>query len=271
MAKLDTNIKFNMSSWPYIHSSMVPNSTPMFYGTDSEQLYNRNLKYAPQDWIYRDKKVEYTFNNYGLRMPENITTEGKSIYFSGTSHTMGIGVSEQDRFSDIVSKETKLDYINYAGPTYSIKLQILSFFNFLKTYDAPKVLVIEYAPSSGYTFFNNSQAIVYYSKHLSNTEYNNSYKELKETAFFENEAKIYQSMLQVLCKKNNIKLIELTLHPDDPFAFNNMFSYDLNNDIKTNNISLKYGRDVVKRDGEYSGHPGIQAHRDIAEHILKEL
>ena len=94
MAKLETIVNFNIDGWPYTHSSMVPSSTPMFYGTDSEQLYHRNLKHAPQDWIYRDKKVEYTFNNYGLRMSDNITSEGKSIYFSGTSYTMGIGISE---------------------------------------------------------------------------------------------------------------------------------------------------------------------------------
>lgn len=268
MAKLETIVNFDINSWPYTHSSMVPNDAPMFYGTDSEQLYNRNLKYAPQDWLYRNKKVNYTFNNYGLRMSDNITSEGKSIYFSGTSFTLGIGIDQNDRFSELVSNETKLNFINYSGPTYTIKLQVLSFFNYLKNHSKPDVLVIEYPPVSATTFFAKNKALFCYHNHMSSIdEYAKLYRVLENSNFFYEEATYLRQQLKSVCKSLGIKLIELTFKPKEQFIIDNdIFAYDLDK-VDTSDINLRYARDLFKD----SGHPGIQVHRDIADYILGRL
>ena len=138
MPKLETVINFDSTSWPYTHSTMPRNIIKDFYGPDTNELFFRNLRYLPDDWIYRSDKVLYNFNDAGLRMNKNISDVNEEfIYFSGTSFTMGIGIAEEKRFGEIVSKETKLDLINYAGPTYSIKLQVLSFFNAVNTNVSP--------------------------------------------------------------------------------------------------------------------------------------
>jgi hypothetical protein len=135
---------------------MVPNTAMQFYGTDSQQLFERNLKYRT-NWIYSDKEVTYHFNSDGLRMKKNLTEiDDNYILFSGTSYSMGIGLHEDDRFSNIVSNKLNLDFINCAGPTYSCKIQTINFFNLINSgYKLPKILVIEYAPEIGYTFYND--------------------------------------------------------------------------------------------------------------------
>lgn len=271
MSKLNTIINFNLTSWPYIHDTMIPNQKLNFYGPDKFELYERNKKYQPKDWLYFKEKIVYNFNSLGLRMKKNIDdVDQEFIYFSGTSFTMGIGISEDHRFSEIISNSLSLDMINYAGPTYSIKLQVLSFFNFIKNYKKPKILIIEYPPSVGYTFFEKENAITYYSKHVPDTHYSRPYNDLLQTEFLKNESLIYKNMLQVLCYECNIKLIEISFNKNDSFVSNDMIVVD-QNIIENNNINLRFGRDVFKQDGYYSGHPGIGIHKHVADEILKKL
>lgn len=272
MPNLETIVDYDLVTWPYVHSTMPKGCITEFYGTDSEQLYARNLKNLDSTWSYNSTPVTYNFNSYGLRMKKDIEyVEKDFIYFSGTSFTMGIGINEKDRFSELVSSALSLDMINYAGPTYSMKLQILSFFNFIKKFNKPKILVIEYPPSAGYTFFENTTAMMYYmNKYAPAISYNDIYNSLLTTDFFKNEAAIYRNMLQVLCKECNIKLIEVSFSKDDPFISSDMIivHQDI---IKNEEINLRFGRDVFKHNGYYSGHPGIGIHKHVAEEVLKKL
>ncbi len=271
MAKLETIVEHDWSSWPYVHSSMLKGCTTNFYGPDSEQLYNKNLKTLEQGWIYHNTPVTYNFNPQGLRMKKDINYVRKDfIYFSGTSFTMGIGVDEDSRFSELVSHELGLDMINYAGPTYSVKLQVLSFFNFIKEFNKPEILVIEYPPSVGYTFFENKKAITYYSKHTPDTHYSDVYTQLLATEFLKNEAIVYRNMLQVLCRECNIKLVEVSFNKDDPFVNDDFVIVD-QDVIDNSNINLRFGRDVFKQNGYYSGHPGIGIHQHVSKMILERL
>lgn len=271
MPKLQTIIDYDLYSWPYVHSSMPSGSLIYFYGTDSKHLYEKNLKTLPNNWIYYNQPVIYNFNSLRLRMKKDIVdVQDEFIYFSGTSFTMGIGVDEDHRFSEIVSNHLLLDMINYAGPTYSIKLQVLSFFNFIKNNKKPKILVIEYPPSNGYTFFENQKAITYYSKHLPTTHYSKVYNDLLNTDFLKSESIIYRNMLQILCRECNIKLLEISFNKKDPFVSSNMII--VNEDIIENqNINLRFGRDVLKHKDYYSGHPGIGIHQHVANEILKKI
>lgn len=276
MPKLDTEIRFDYNSWPYLHSSMVENRLDTFYGPDSQTLFDRNLKYMPNDWLYRNKSVSYKFNNVGLRSSKDFTNLKKQLLFSGTSFTFGIGLAIEDRFSDLVSNESGIGYINYSGPTYTIKLQILSFFNYLKKYEKPYTFVIEYPPVDAYTFFLDNKAIFCYYNHMPDSiKYKlfvDAYNSLNGTDFFYHEANFYRNQLIVMCEKLGIKLIELSFKPKEQFVIDNhIFAYDVEKDVKTNDINLKYARDIFMQNDAYSGHPGIKVHRDIAEIILKRF
>lgn len=269
MSKLNTIIDFNLTSWPYIHDTMIPNQKLNFYGPDKFELYERNKKYQPNDWLYFKEEIVYNFNSIGLRMKKNIdNVNQKFMYFSGTSFTMGIGVNEEYRFSDLISKELSLDFINYSGATFTNKIQVLSFFNFLKTHHPPKILVIEYAPSKAYTFFKNNKAISYFSKHIPNTEYNEIYEEFLNNKFLENESFFYRNLLCVLCQQCNIKLIEISLNHDDLFVQNTDIEIINVNNFNHFDTNQRFARDLIKIDNDFSAHPGIGIHQYISNKIL---
>jgi hypothetical protein len=276
VAHLNVVIPALIDVWPYSYPDNPVSTTTQFAGPDSKELLERNLKYMPQDWIYRTKPVNYSFNSSKLRMKKNIEDVADSyILFSGTSYTMGVGIDEESRFSDKVSEQAGLDFINFAGPTYSIKVQAISFFNLLKTnYKLPKVLVMEYAPEIGYTFYNNGNFVCTntpFLKHLDgHDKITNAYKSLLDTDFFIQEAILYRNMLIGTCKRLGIKFVELSFNTTDQFVIdNNIMAID--SEYKGHNISLELARDVRLHNGNYSAHPGISVHQDISSQILKLL
>ena len=269
--KLETIIKGELTEWPYTHPSMPSDTLLKFYGADSEQLYQRNLKYN-LNWMYRDIEIEYHFNKQSLRMCKDIDeVEDDYIYFSGTSFSMGVGIRESDRFSDIISKQIDMDFINCAGPSYTIKAQFISFTNFLNSgYKLPKIFVIEYPPSHAYTYYNNDSYLFYYSKNIPNDRPNHleAYNNLLNTDHYTNEAQIYRQSLIGICKRLKIKFIELSFHKSDKFA-TNLPIVDI--DTNKNDINYCYARDLRVSDGEYSGHPGIGIHLLASDIILKQI
>lgn len=270
--KLETIISHNKNSWPYTHSTMLPNLFDRFYGPDCKSLYERNLKYAPEDWIYRDKDVTYKFNSSGLRMSKEISEiKDDFIYVAGGSFSMGIGVPEEKRFGDLIAKDLNLDVINHSGPTYSTKIQLLSFLNFLKYNKKPKILIIDYPPSfAHYSYIEDKTTITYASKHIPDTKYNNLFNEMLNTPeFLKNESSLNRLMLQNICAINDVKLIELSFRSDDPFVVeNNIYYPDLES---ITDINFRFGRDLMKISDNYSGHPGIGVMELVRKDLLEKI
>jgi len=145
--------------------------------------------------------------------------------------------------------------------------------NLLKSsFKLPKILIIEYPPSEGYTYYSDNQYKLCYNKHMPKDEnvYTTSYKCLSTTDFFVNEAIIYRNMLIGICKRLGIKFIELSFHKDDQFIINSEISCI---DINSNNTDINYcyARDLRVHDGALTAHPGIGIHREVTDKILSIL
>lgn len=269
--KLETQFKGDLRHWPYTHPSMPSDTYLDYYGTDNQQLYERNLKYN-LDWIYVDKKVKYYFNKQNLRMDKNLEqVDNDYIYFSGTSYTMGIGINTEDRYSERVSHILNKDFINCSGPTYSIKAQFISFTNFLNTgYKLPKIFVIEYPPSYAYTYYNEEHFLFYYTKNIpeQHNNYLTAYKELLNTDYYVNEALIYRDNIMGTCKRLGIKYCEISFHKQDIFS---KYLHTVDTDTNSDDINYCYGRDLRVDNGHYSGHPGIGIHKLASDAILNQL
>lgn len=274
MAKLETKIERDIGTWPFIHPSMPRLKKLNFYGADSEDLYNRNLKYLPSDWIYTNQNIEYNFNSLNLRMRKDIRdVADQYILFSGTSFGMGVGINEDDRFSEQVSIQLDKDFINCCGPSFTIKAQSISFFNFLNTgLLLPKIFVIEYPPSYAYTYYSDNSFLFYYSKNIpeGNANHLAAYRHLLETDFFLQESNLYRSMIKNTCTRLGIKFIELSFHKDDNFVTSNNIGTI---HIKSNSgdINYCYARDIRHHEGQYAGHPGIGLHKEASTLILNSL
>lgn len=276
MAISDTVVPLPLDVWPYYHTSMPSSTTLNFYGTDSEEIFNRNTSNLKQDWVYRNINVEYNFNQQHLRQQQNLQDIGADyILCSGTSFGMGLGVREEDRYCDKVSAALNLDYVNFCGPTYTTKIQAISFTNLLKSnFHLPKIMILEYAPYPGTTFYIDNEFVMCYTKHMPTDEkyelLRQAYTNINQTNMLLHEANIHRNQILSTCKRLGIKVVEVSFHPNDPFAIdNNIMSANI--ESNKDDISYCYARDVKIHNGEYTGHPGIGIHNEVTAQILKRL
>lgn len=270
---VDTVIPMPLDYWPFKHSSLPNGEIWNFYGSDGEQLFEKNNQELPEDWIYHNTPVIYNFNSLGLRMKkevEEVTSD--YIYFGGSSFTLGCGLNEEDRFSEHVSTALGLDFINFSGPCYGIKLQTINFFNFLRTgKHLPKILVVEHFQDA-YNFYSQDNYLLYKSKFKASSEqwphHFAAHAELMKTDFLIQESTMYVNILKSACERLGIKFLEMSFYNDDPVVLaNNIPSVDrLKN---KDDLSYCFSRDVFNTGNEYTGHGGIGVNKDMTELLLK--
>lgn len=86
------------------HWHDLPCEPPDFYGTDSRELFEHNLRVQPEDWIWRNKQVHYTINSQGYRCPEFETIDwSNSILMFGCSYVFAPGVDDSDTMASQLS------------------------------------------------------------------------------------------------------------------------------------------------------------------------
>jgi hypothetical protein len=280
--QLNAVVPHPLDLWPYRHTTMIPNQSFEWSGTDHETLYKRNLRNLPENWIYRTKKITYNYNEQGLRMPKSVYAVDKDyILFSGTSYTQGLGVAEEDRFCNRVSAELGLDFIPHGGPTFTIKTNAISFFNFLDTdMPLPKIFVMEYHKTNCWTYYSENNFVHIHNshgtlKHLPEgkqfTNHIESYKKIAETDHFLHESNLYRNMMKATCKRLGIKFVEVSFdEPTEPFITENGIKR-VEMSSHSDDINYCFGRDVRVRAEGYYSHPGIGLHGEAAELILSQV
>jgi len=98
---------------PKHSNSSLAKQELLWHGTDSEELYQKNLiKNRSQleqfGWI--DRPITYRFNKHGFRADE-FDSISPSVVFLGCSHTLGVGLPVESTWAHLVS--TKLKIKNY--------------------------------------------------------------------------------------------------------------------------------------------------------------
>ena len=85
-------------------------------GSDTKELYEKNLKIQPQDWYYRNHSVTYTNNSKGYRTKEFSKIDwAESIVILGCSYVYGVGVDDADTLSQQLENIMQIPVINL-GP-----------------------------------------------------------------------------------------------------------------------------------------------------------
>lgn len=86
-------------------------------GTDSEELYQTNLKIQPPDWYWRNHKVSYTTNSQRYRAPEWDDVDwNNSILVFGCSLVFGVGVDDNQTVCHELGRMLDADVINLGMP-----------------------------------------------------------------------------------------------------------------------------------------------------------
>lgn len=88
----------------------LANKKMLWSAGDDEQNWLKSRKKFGKAWRYYEDPIIYNYNELGYR--GSIVTEGDYFIALGCSYTMGVGIHEQDRYGDLLSKELGMPYMN---------------------------------------------------------------------------------------------------------------------------------------------------------------
>lgn len=113
-----------------------------FSGTDTAELFERNLKTQPEDWYYRHNPVTYTTNSLGYRAPDfNRVDWANSVVIFGCSYVFGIGVDDTDTLPHRLSEILGMPVINMGVSGSSISYSLHNSIMLRDQYPTPKAVV----------------------------------------------------------------------------------------------------------------------------------
>lgn len=280
-AYLDLNWKHPLDQWPILHPSIPKSSSLKFWGTDSKELFEKNLKEAPEDWIYRNINVTYNFNSHGLRQKKELSEikQNNYIFSTGGCINLGVGIREEDRYADIVSKELKMDLITWGSPLGCLKYQTINLMNMIKlSLELPKLVIAYHAPYANTIFRSQDEFLLYtedilcadpekFPHHLA------AYKELLKTDYGIQEGYLWRHIMKTTCEKLNIKFIDVSFFADDPFSIEaGILSIDIYKNLQ--DINYTWARDYrseAVNGTPYASHAGVGLHKEMADIILKNV
>ena len=116
-----------------------------FEPSDTEYLYEANLKRQPDTWYYRTHTVTYTWNSNGYRAPEWPEVAWADSYvILGCSHVVGIGVAYEDTLGEQLSRLLGAPVVNLGIGGSSSQLMLANSLRLIDAGIRPKgVITVE--------------------------------------------------------------------------------------------------------------------------------
>jgi len=113
---------------------------------DTEEQYLDNVKTQPNNWYYKDRTINYSFNKHGHRC-NDITDIDLSNYILvlGCSHSLGTGLELEKTFPYLIAKELRCNYYNLsisASGIDALEYNLLTWIR--KVNKSPKAVVIQW-------------------------------------------------------------------------------------------------------------------------------
>ena len=112
----------------------LKNQTINWISTDSKEAFAKHVskfkkkaplgeitKYADTINYYTENPIEYTFNNYGFRTPDDFNDTDEGNVFLGESHTQGIGHHLENTWAYKVNKEVGGKFWNLSQHGHGIQ------------------------------------------------------------------------------------------------------------------------------------------------------
>jgi len=268
-------IAVQQNYWPIVHSAMRPNRSSLFFGVDSEQSLAENKNRLPEDWIYNQKIINYSFNSHGLRMNKELAEINEEyIVALGCSHSLGIGVCLEDSWPYLMAQQLGIDYINSSVVGASVKLTAINFFNMLDTVKIlPKVLAVAWPHAVRYTWYSQGNFLFYLPRHSlgqsNHKDIDQTYEQMLATDLTITESVFYRNMVKTTCNRLGIKYCETGFESYCDFATTLEISTVSGDKSLINEF---HARDIrITPDNSMVSHPGVGRHRRAVEILVSQL
>lgn len=142
----------------YPNRTTPPTMHAHFYSSDSEEMFNKNLEIMPEDWEYRHKVINYTFNSENFRCPEfdDIDWENSTLYF-GCSTAFGIGVDDTGTLPYHLGKVLNEPVINLGIPGASNQEIFNLSLDILDRFSTPKRVIYSWTGTDRYIIYSDEK------------------------------------------------------------------------------------------------------------------
>lgn len=221
-----------------------------YSGTDSEELFNKNLLTQPVDWYYRDNSIDYTLNKHGYRTVEFDTVDwANSIVVFGCSNVFGTGLHVEDTLANQLSTLTNTPVINMGVGASSIEYSSYNSMILSKHYPIPKAVVHVYSSIDRTSYYNHKNVTHHGSWTSNDTGYFSHWCEVAS------HAKTHALMMQLINQEiwaKKTKYYETSFFPDTVVS------------LKLHAIDrCDFARDLA--------HPGRESQHKLAQQIKDKL
>lgn len=134
---------------------LPPNETLSWIPSDTEELFDENLKNFPNDVnlnYYLKNPISYKLNEFGFRTPDSFDNKGVGNVFLGCSHTFGIGHHLENVWSYKLNKKIGGNFWNLSVGGTGIITHFRLLYGFYKSLNIKNIF--HFAPIYGrYEFF----------------------------------------------------------------------------------------------------------------------
>lgn len=228
------------------------NRTLHWSGTDSKENYLKNLKKVSDDWYYKDRIINYTYNSTGHRSKELDDLDHENcILFFGDSHTEGIGLEVETTYPYLVSKDLGLDYYNFGLGGSGIDVLFYNLNVYLMKYPKPKYISIYYSDNTRFVI-KVDDAYKLCGLWRDDNDVTNFVRYGDSTGYFVTKTELFINLIELQMKTKQIKHSNITL-----------LDYDLPCKVRRYGMAeYDLARDLA--------HGGRILHRKIADDIIKD-
>lgn len=241
----------------FLQTGEYKNKSILFFGPGEKSAYKNNKKKLGTDWYYSDNKhnpLTYNFNSNGYRCSHSHPADYDEYFIAiGCSNTLGAGVHEENRYSNIIESNTKIPTFNlgYSGGSALYVFYNISYFLSCNI-KPPKCVFIQWPQAMRYTVFTD-RGIDRIGIHNSNRKEKERlaryWHEVHPAAMHESSKFSYYTTRSLL-KAANIPSVHIA---DNANFYKGVHSWN----------GIDMARDLQ--------HPGIATHQRIADMMLDQL
>ena len=113
--------------------------------------YNRNI----QDY-WHSKNIRYNLNEHEFRTCHNfeLLKDNEFILATGCSHTFGVGIDEESRWSNQLEKRLNIPVVNLGVGASDIHTVIRNVSTYIANYNKPKIIIIQIPELTRFSFLH---------------------------------------------------------------------------------------------------------------------
>jgi len=149
--------------------SNLRNGNYEWLGMDDKELFVENCKEYPNSKslkYYKENPIEYSFNNYGFRTPDDFNDTEYGNVFLGCSHTMGVGHHLENTWAHKVNKKVGGKFWNLSQGARGIQTDYRLLFAWKDTLKIKNIFHYT-VPWPRYEFFDETE-MIYLTPHNKN-------------------------------------------------------------------------------------------------------